>query len=520
MDVQSLLFSRADGWTVDKAKAWAKSHGYKHGKADVTDQYIRIRQFDPKGFKVIRTIMFGNGIRAVVARAGTPRKAAMKRKRKRAPATKATRSRRRTRRARETVAETPRRRTRRRTRRVAARRRAPSGGHMMEARRPRRRTRRKARRVHAWRGDSAGHTKAARKGWRRKRSAPKRRKRAAPRRRRAREAFAYEARRPRRHRRRARSTYAYEARRPRRRLHRRRMHEARGGAGLSGAEFAMALVSGGFGFVLADALDRFLATYNPAGTTVPTDKFTSQGTGTLANTLNVASTPNWKRVAAGVGTTALPAIASMFTDSPMLRSSFEGMALGAGVKAFSLLWNNLLMPALRPKDAVSMQKSIIARLYPAEITAATNLAAKQTAAPAGTSFGALSAPPPPPAAGVGAPDVGPFALANANDDMRPSAADVLRRAAGVSDYPSAADVLRQQAGMADYPSVADALRRQAGVSYQPAGPPEGGTGPQANPHTDPACGCIGDDNQFLGFIGDAEESPLYMDGSKANGKAA
>ena len=38
MEVQSLLFSRAEGWTTSKAKQWAKSHGYKHGKVDVTDQ--------------------------------------------------------------------------------------------------------------------------------------------------------------------------------------------------------------------------------------------------------------------------------------------------------------------------------------------------------------------------------------------------------------------------------------------------------------------------------------------------
>lgn len=49
MEVQSLLFSRAEGWTTSKAKQWAKSHGYKHGKVDVTDQYIRLRQFDPEG---------------------------------------------------------------------------------------------------------------------------------------------------------------------------------------------------------------------------------------------------------------------------------------------------------------------------------------------------------------------------------------------------------------------------------------------------------------------------------------
>src|SRR5208282_5080968 len=68
MDVQSLLFDRSAGWTQAKAKAWAKSHGYRHGKVHTTDQYIRIRQFDPKGLRVKRTITFGHGIRAVVAR--------------------------------------------------------------------------------------------------------------------------------------------------------------------------------------------------------------------------------------------------------------------------------------------------------------------------------------------------------------------------------------------------------------------------------------------------------------------
>src|SRR5271154_7133339 len=67
-NIQSLLFGRDAGWTVEKSKAWAKANGYKHGKVDVTDQYIRIRQFDPKGLKVKRTITLGHGIKAVVAR--------------------------------------------------------------------------------------------------------------------------------------------------------------------------------------------------------------------------------------------------------------------------------------------------------------------------------------------------------------------------------------------------------------------------------------------------------------------
>jgi hypothetical protein len=113
--------------------------------------------------------------------------------------------------------------------------------------------------------------------------------------------------------------------------------------------------------------------------------------------------------------------------------------------------------------------------------------------------------------------VGPFALSD-----YPTAADALRKAAGVagdSPYPTAADALRKAAGVAGdspYPTAAEALRREAGVAYEP-GPPAGpGPGPQAAPHTDPACGCIGDTNEFLGFIGDAEEKDtLFVDGKAA-----
>ena len=104
MDVQSLLFDRDAGWTVSKAKAWAKSHGYKYGKTDVTDQYIRIRQFDPKGFKTKRTITFGRGIRAIVAREDRNTMISKEaRRRRRRPAKKrTTRRRRRTREAKAT----------------------------------------------------------------------------------------------------------------------------------------------------------------------------------------------------------------------------------------------------------------------------------------------------------------------------------------------------------------------------------------------------------------------------------
>src|SRR5208337_1920074 len=115
--------------------AWAKSHGYKFGKVDITDQYIRIRQFDPKGLKVKRTKTLGRGIRAVVAREeemGTKRRRSTKVRstrrrakrvtssvaspRKRARATRVAAPRRRPRRVRSTTVAAPRRRRRRHVR--------------------------------------------------------------------------------------------------------------------------------------------------------------------------------------------------------------------------------------------------------------------------------------------------------------------------------------------------------------------------------------------------------------------
>lgn len=68
MEVQSLLFSR-DRFDRRSARAWARRHGYKYGKVDVTANYIRLRQRDPAEFGFMRTIAFGDsGIKAVVGR--------------------------------------------------------------------------------------------------------------------------------------------------------------------------------------------------------------------------------------------------------------------------------------------------------------------------------------------------------------------------------------------------------------------------------------------------------------------
>lgn len=277
---------------------------------------------------------------------------------------------------------------------------------------------------------------------------------------------------------------------------------------MNAAEMVLMTVSGGFGFVLADGLDRFMATYNPSGATKPTDKFTSDGTGTLANTLNIAAMPDWKRAAVGVGVVAAPAVGAMFIKNPYARASLEGMAIGSGISAFKTLWNNVIMPMLIGKDTTvpTLQKSYIARLYPAEVASHINAAAHKSG---GSAAGMLSAPP---------GDVGPFALSG--DSPYPDAHEALGYRTGVheeSAYPDTAQALRHNAGLSGdspYASAQQALRAQTGMSaplptggppaYMPGPPPGAGPGPQTK--TD--CGCVGD--EFAGFLGGApEEEQMY-----------
>lgn len=277
---------------------------------------------------------------------------------------------------------------------------------------------------------------------------------------------------------------------------------------MNATEMIMATVSGGLGFVMADGLDRFLATYNPSGATRPTDKFTSDGTGTLANTLNIASMPGWKRAAAAAGVTAVPAVGAMFTKNPYVRASLEGMAIGAGISGFKTLWANVIMPMLIGKDTTTptLQKSYIARLYPAEVAAHVNAAAAKTG---GNASGMLS----------GQADVGPFALSG--DSPYPDAHEALGYRTGVhgdSPYPDAAQALR--AGLSEdsqYPSAAQALRSMTGMgaplpsggppAYMPGPPPGAGPGPQQSSGK-ADCGCVGD--EFAGFLGGAPEEELMF----------
>jgi hypothetical protein len=64
--VQTLIFPRSR-FTTSSAKSWARRHGFRSGKVDVTDRSIRLRQRSPSGFKRMRTKRFGDsGISAVM----------------------------------------------------------------------------------------------------------------------------------------------------------------------------------------------------------------------------------------------------------------------------------------------------------------------------------------------------------------------------------------------------------------------------------------------------------------------
>lgn len=390
----------------------------------------------------------------------------------------------------------------------------------------------------------------------------------------------------RRHKRRRTGMVMEASRRRRSRRSGRRVHSlfeaSTGSMGMTGVVLAMG--SAGLGFALADGLDRFLATYNPAATERPTDKFTSDGAGTLGNTLNVASRPGLIRAGASVVAPALPAVGAMFVKNKHAKIALSGLAVGAGVNTFKLLWNNVVMPLLRPKDGspAELQKSFVARLYPAEVAAAINLAKKnpdgsertpQMATSSGGGSGALSGP----------GDVGPFALAG--DSPYPDAAQALRRDAGIhgpgGDYPTVQNTM----GTGDYPTAQQAIYRDAGTvggifdnitnvvrragltphhavqaashvmatphdvhgalvragvptthahalvphitgqaqrlnglfipsgvsgagvsDWQPGPPPGTGPGPK---DTNKDCGCIGENNVFLGFVDGGGEEPLF-----------
>lgn len=232
---------------------------------------------------------------------------------------------------------------------------------------------------------------------------------------------------------------------------RRYRRSSKRGNPFSGGELLLAMGAGVAGFVAADFLDRFLATYDPSAATKPTDKFTSDGAGTLANTLNVASMPGMWRAAAAFGMAAAPiglSFVPAVRRNPLLCSGLEGFAVGATINAFKLLVNSVIMPLLKPADTstAGLQKSFIARLYPAEIAAAINLAQTppQQAVSSGGGSGALSGP-----------DVGPFALSA--ESPYPDAAQALRQRAGISGPGGNFPTLQNTWGTGEFPTAAQAM---------------------------------------------------------------
>lgn len=62
--IRSLLFNRDDGWTVRKAKAWAKSKGYSTKTVEISKDNIRLVQ-SRRDAQRYRYKTFGKGIKAL-----------------------------------------------------------------------------------------------------------------------------------------------------------------------------------------------------------------------------------------------------------------------------------------------------------------------------------------------------------------------------------------------------------------------------------------------------------------------
>lgn len=58
--MQTLLFD-ASRWTEDRAKSWARRHGFRSGDVHVTERYVRLRQVDPTRGRPKRQIELGRG---------------------------------------------------------------------------------------------------------------------------------------------------------------------------------------------------------------------------------------------------------------------------------------------------------------------------------------------------------------------------------------------------------------------------------------------------------------------------
>ncbi|MCS7318233.1 MAG: hypothetical protein NZZ41_08025 [Candidatus Dojkabacteria bacterium] len=63
--IQSILFKK-DYYTKKDAISWLKSHGFKYNKIDVTEDFYRARQFQPRKNKKYRTLIPTPGIRLII----------------------------------------------------------------------------------------------------------------------------------------------------------------------------------------------------------------------------------------------------------------------------------------------------------------------------------------------------------------------------------------------------------------------------------------------------------------------
>lgn len=63
--VQSVIFD-VNKFSESEAKEWAKKNGYKYGDVDTTDNYHRLRQYDPVKDAKMRTKDLGNGVKLIL----------------------------------------------------------------------------------------------------------------------------------------------------------------------------------------------------------------------------------------------------------------------------------------------------------------------------------------------------------------------------------------------------------------------------------------------------------------------
>jgi hypothetical protein len=69
--IQSVLFTR-ERWNTSSAIAWLRRHKLKVIKVDVTDRFLRFRQYDPQPDERYRTYTLDGGIEMIVCIARGP----------------------------------------------------------------------------------------------------------------------------------------------------------------------------------------------------------------------------------------------------------------------------------------------------------------------------------------------------------------------------------------------------------------------------------------------------------------